>query len=201
MKQRPLTTAEAAARANVSARMMRHYAKQGRIVPVDRTAATMLFDIDDVDALAESIERRWRRPAPVASASLGVFGAAVVVPEGGALPGYVGLLAAGALAVGAVVIGVRELLSRRPAAPGSPVPAGMAWVEWAALEIDAASVHVCPHRGRVYSALNGEFWRSSLDGSWLFAQGARIEQVDPTVTVVWRALNRRDARERLSVVA
>jgi DNA-binding transcriptional MerR regulator len=61
--ERPITTAEAAALAGTSARMIRHYVANGRIVPMARVANTMLFHVSDVLALAATIERRWRRGA------------------------------------------------------------------------------------------------------------------------------------------
>lgn len=189
-----MTAGEVAAALGVSLTTVKRRARKGTLPVVTklegRTGAH-LFDREAIRQLAA---------ARSSAASLSVLAAGVVVPEGGVLPGFVGLAAAGVLAVGAIVIGVREL--RRPAvSPVSPVPVGMSWVEWAALEIGQAPVRVCPHRGRVYSALNGEFWRSSLDGSWLFGQGCRLEQIDPADSVIWRALNRRDASEQMSVVA
>lgn len=60
MTPRNLTTAEAAARADVSPRMIRHYVKHGRIEPVERIGTTMTFTPASVDDLAERIQRRNR---------------------------------------------------------------------------------------------------------------------------------------------
>lgn len=60
MTTRNLTTAEAAARADVSVRMMRHYVQTARIAPVERIGNTMMFATADVDDLAARIERRNR---------------------------------------------------------------------------------------------------------------------------------------------
>ena len=57
---RLLTTAEAAERAGISPRMMRHYAATGRITAAGNVASTKLFDAADVDDLAGRIERRNR---------------------------------------------------------------------------------------------------------------------------------------------
>ncbi len=65
--ERPITTAEAAALAGISARMMRHYVATNRIKPMARVANTMLFEVNDVLALSAAIERRWRRPAEAAA--------------------------------------------------------------------------------------------------------------------------------------
>lgn len=91
MTRRNLTTAEAAAVAEVSTRMMRHYARTGRITPVERIGNTMTFAPEDVADLASRIERRNRVLAAatsdaghidldrallgVASFALGVIGA------------------------------------------------------------------------------------------------------------------------------
>ena len=60
MTRRNLTTAEAAAVAEVSIRMMRHYARTGRITPVERIGNTMTFSPEAVADLASRIERRNR---------------------------------------------------------------------------------------------------------------------------------------------
>jgi excisionase family DNA binding protein len=65
--ERPITTTEAAALAGVSPRMIRHYVKTGRITKADTIGPTMVFNRADVLALAETIERRWRKPVEVAS--------------------------------------------------------------------------------------------------------------------------------------
>lgn len=60
MTPRNLTTAEAADRADVSPRMIRHYVKTLRIEPVERVGKIMFFSPADVDELAARIERRNR---------------------------------------------------------------------------------------------------------------------------------------------
>lgn len=71
MTRRNLTTAEAAAVAEVSTRMMRHYARTGRITPVERIGNTMTFSPDDVADLASRIERRNRVLAAAARSDAG----------------------------------------------------------------------------------------------------------------------------------
>ncbi len=60
MTARPLTTAEAADRLGVSARMVRHYVKTERLAYIERIGTTMMFDPAAVDALAPTIIRRGR---------------------------------------------------------------------------------------------------------------------------------------------
>lgn len=60
MTPRNLTTAEAAARAGVSVRMIRHYVKTKRLFPVERIGNTMTFAPADIDDLSGRIERRNR---------------------------------------------------------------------------------------------------------------------------------------------
>ena len=60
MTPRNLTTAEAAERAGISVRMMRHYVQTERIAHVEKIGNTMMFSVKDVDELAGRIERRNR---------------------------------------------------------------------------------------------------------------------------------------------
>lgn len=60
MTPRNLTTAEAAARIGISARMLRHHVKHARITPAERIGPLMMFRPADVDDLAGRIERRTR---------------------------------------------------------------------------------------------------------------------------------------------
>jgi hypothetical protein len=209
MQTRPTTTAEAPDPLLTSdeavewlglpsRRMIHHYtrpSKNGgpRLIPDRRVGRVMFFRASTLSRFHEQLTAKR-------TASLGLLGAGIAVPEGGALPGYVGLAVASGLAGALVVSGLRGLRKRQqPAAPA--MPAGTSWVELAVLEITASAVHVCPVRGRVYSAMSGEFWRSSFDGAWLFGQGARLRRIDDNDPVILRALDRRDGRERLSVVA
>ncbi len=163
----------------------------------------MLFDPIEVAELSTRIRTipSAQGPRTTSAAALGVVGFAL--PDGTwTVLGVAGALGAAALIIGGAAGLIADhradkALAAARAADRVP-PAGMSWAEYVTVELADAPMHVDVYRGRVYRACRGEFWRSRFDG-WCYARGARVVAVDDPAALA--ALEARDAREQISVVA